>query len=205
MEEYVGFVKNIFETYGLWFIFPIVLLENFPVIGFILPGMTALLLAGFLLVDNLSSLLLVVLVAYSGMVCGDNLWFFLGRLTKGKWKCLNNVNDGTHELLDVINKQSIYVLLFYQFVPYLRMFLPYTFGISNYKINNWFFINLIGSFLFVNFVVVIGYISGKVLKDLEGIQIIGKNLNTIFITLGIIYAIILIMKFLSVRKKRKKK
>jgi len=205
MEEYINLLKGIFEEYGLLFIFPLLLLENFPFIGFITPAVTTLLLAGFLLVNNITSLLLVILVSYAGMVIGDNTWFFLGRLSNGKWKWLNKVTERTPEALDIIKNQSIYILFFYQFAPYFRMFLPYAFGISNYEKNKWFIINLIGSFLYVTVFITIGFISANILKDFGGVQLVGKQLNTVLITLSIVYGIYLIRKIIIARRGRNDK
>lgn len=203
MEEYIFQLKQVFETYGLWFIFPLLLMENFPFIGFFTPAMTVLLLAGFLLADNTLDLFLVIVVSYLGMIVGDNIWFFLGRKSKGKWKWLNKVTERSSKALDVIKRQQLGTLLFFQFAPYYRMFLPYAFGISDYPLKRWVLINTIGSCIFVLTFVLAGYFASQSLNDFEEIQVLSKNMNTIIITVVIIYTLFLIRKIVIQRKKSK--
>jgi len=204
MENYIYQLKQVFETYGLWFVFPLLLMENFPFIGFVTPAMTVLLLAGFLLADNNVDLMMVIIVSYSAMLTGDNLWFFLGRKSQGKWKWLNKVTEKTGKALDVIKDQRTGILLFFQFAPYYRMFLPYAFGISSYPLKKWLTINLVGSAIFVLTFVLAGYFAAQSISDFRGIQILSKNMNTIIISVVVIYTLFLIRKIvLNQRKKNK--
>ncbi len=204
MEDYIFQLKQVFETYGLWFIFPLLLLENFPFIGFFTPAMTVLLLAGFLLADNTIDLFLVIIISYSAMLVGDNLWFFFGRKSQGKWKWLNRVTKRSNKALDVIKQQRLGLLLFFQFAPYYRMFLPYAFGISNYPLKRWLFINLIGSCIFVLTFVLAGYFASQYISDFQGIQLLSKNMNTIIIIVVAIYTLFLIRKIVLLQRKKSK-
>lgn len=195
MEQYFDLLQKLFSRYGTLIVFPLLILENFPFVGFFTPAITILVIAGFTLGGNTFLLLKVSVVAYLGIVVGDNIWFFIGRYSAKKWKFLESISSRSEEVMEVINDQGTLVKLLYQFPPYFRMFLPFGFGASKTTIREWLFINLIGSTLYVSLFMGIGFFSFKTVKGLSKANTIGQQVSNVIIVLSILYLIYLVRQY----------
>jgi len=201
MSSYLVLLVELFQDYGLFLIFPLLFLENLPFIGFFTPAITVLFLAGYFLTSDIASLILVITVAYLAVVISDNLLFWIGHVSRGKWHWLRQVTEQSPDAEHVLTHQSLYVLLFYQFIPYFRMFLPYAFGIFLYNIRSWFTINLIGSFLYAATFVLLGALAKRTFRELGDAHIVTKILNVVIIMIAILYGAILVNRYIKRRKR----
>ncbi|MFW6210251.1 MAG: DedA family protein [Patescibacteria group bacterium] len=182
MLEYYELLQQLFLAYGLLIIFPLLLLENFPFIGFFTPALTVLFLAGFFLGTDVDAVAEVLVVAFLAVVIGDNLWYGLGRWSGGRWRWLRQVADRAPNVEYVLTRQHPFVLIFYQFVPYLRMFLPYALGVYRYTFWRWLGINLVGSLLYVGTFILLGVAGAQLFTRLSESLILTQYLN--FVLLG---------------------
>lgn len=73
------FLEYAFRTWGLVIIPLAAFLENSIILGFIFPGATVILLAGFLARGSGDNLLVIIALATLGSFLGDNFDYFLGR------------------------------------------------------------------------------------------------------------------------------
>ncbi len=73
------FLEYAFRTWGLVIIPIASFLENSIILGFIFPGVTVMLLAGFVARTTGGNLIVMIILATFGSFCGDNFDYFLGR------------------------------------------------------------------------------------------------------------------------------
>lgn len=200
MEQYFELLQQFLQRYGVLIVFPILLLENFPLIGFVTPAITILIFVGFMLAATPSILLETAAVAYAAILLGDNIWFFIGRYSGGKWKALKTVNSRAKTVLEVLSEQSRWLMLLYQFPPYFRMFLPFGLGMSRFPFSTWVFINLIGSFLYVTTFVCTGYVAYSLFDSIEFANDIGRGITFVITTFSIIYLLVLVVRYIKKRQ-----
>ena len=77
--ELLTLIEYYFETWGLWLVLLGAFLENSVILGFIFPGVTVILLSGFVARTSGESIWLLVFLATIGALFGDNLDYFIGR------------------------------------------------------------------------------------------------------------------------------
>ena len=189
MLEYYDILQQLFLAYGLLIIFPLLLLENFPFIGFFTPALTTLFLAGFFLGTDTAAVLDVLLVAFAAVVIGDNLWFFLGYVSRGQWPWLRQVADRAPNVQFVLTRQHPAVLVFYQFVPYFRMFLPYALGVYHYAFWRWLPINLLGSLLYVSSFILLGVLGAYLFTEAASSLVLSQYLNYVLLGGMLLYTL----------------
>jgi|AntRauTorcE11898_2_1112593.scaffolds.fasta_scaffold62296_2 membrane protein DedA with SNARE-associated domain len=199
MEQYLTLLQDGLAAAGLWFIVGFLFLENVPGAGLIAPGLTVLVLGGFfheLVVAHPAQL---YIIAWVTIVVADNLWYWLGYFGKGRIGWLQKIADQSPNINELLTKQSLWALWTYQFMPYFRMFLPFSFGMYKLSPNLWLPINLIASALYVGVFLSIGVIGAQVVEGVGGIDQITTNLNHILAVAATIYGIVLIRRFHKLR------
>jgi membrane protein DedA with SNARE-associated domain len=150
MEEHIALITFFAEKYGIFFIVPLVLLENIPIIGLVAPGVTVLVLAGFFSSVLPGGPISTFILIYATMIIADTFWYFLGYKYGTKLAWLQYIKDKGPHIERAITDHPIYFLMLYQFVPYLRMFLPFSLGVYAFSIKKWFKITVPGSLLFTS-------------------------------------------------------
>lgn len=78
-NEILVFLEYAFRTWGLVIIPIASFLENSIILGFIFPGVTVMLLAGFVARTTGGNLIVMIILGTFGSFCGDNFDYFLGR------------------------------------------------------------------------------------------------------------------------------
>jgi membrane protein DedA with SNARE-associated domain len=79
MSDYLELAVNYFHQYGYYILFLALLLENFFILGLIVPGESILLIASFLAAQNDLSLVVIVVVATLAAILGNTLGYLIGR------------------------------------------------------------------------------------------------------------------------------
>ncbi|MDP9191096.1 MAG: DedA family protein [Acidobacteriota bacterium] len=200
MTYFVHLATDLFLSYGVYIIFVLLILENFPFVGFVAPGISILVLAGFLCATTDTALLPIIIAAFLGAVVGDNLWFFIGRAARGRLRWVNKVVDRAPNAVEVTKKYPLPALVFYPFAPYFRMFLPTALGAIRYDLRRWFTINLLGSILFVLTYTLIGRIIGGYYRDVNVAHKAAGYISAFFTVAIAIYAIYILRKLWKKRK-----
>lgn len=115
-------------------------------LGTFLEGETVLILAGFAAHMGYMNLYGVILAAFIGSICGDQLYFFLGRrhsdfLLKRRpsWRPKLEKADR------LINRFHIPIILGFRFLYGLRTLIPFALGISNINFIKYVIFNVIGA------------------------------------------------------------
>jgi membrane protein DedA with SNARE-associated domain len=79
MSNYFELAVNYFHHYGYYILFLALLLENFFILGLIVPGESVLLIASFLAAQNNLSIIMVVLIATLAAILGNTLGYLIGK------------------------------------------------------------------------------------------------------------------------------
>lgn len=202
MEEHIAIVTAYAEQYGIFFVVPLVLLENIPVIGVIAPGITVLFLAGFFSDVLPGEPFIIFLMIYCTMVLADTFWYFVGHKYGTRLQWLQYIKDKSPNIESTITTQPIYFLMFYQFVPYLRMFLPFSLGLYKYPFKKWLKTTIFGSLLFTTVYVGLGIGAAAWYESIDDSEFIFGLAPLISTVIALMLTIRLVIKYLEQRKLR---
>jgi membrane protein DedA with SNARE-associated domain len=152
-------VQSLVDTYGYLAI----------LLGTFIEGETILVLGGFVAHRGYLHLPWVILAAFIGTLCGDQLFFFLGRrrsqaflAKRPSWK---ERIDRTHRLLD---RFRIPLILGFRFLYGLRTVTPFVIGMSPVPTAQFVFLNAVGAMVWAIAVGTGGYLFGNALEILIG-------------------------------------
>lgn len=133
--------------------------------GTFLEGETILILGGFAAHRGYLELPWVIAAAFTGTLCGDQLYFFLGRL-KGKgmverrpgWKARSV------KVYALLEKHQILLILGFRFLYGLRTVTPFIIGASNIPAARFIVLNILGALLWAITVGYLGFLFGHSLE-----------------------------------------
>jgi len=138
-------------------------------LGTFLEGETILILGGFAAHRGYLDLTLVITVAFTGTVIGDQLFYFLGR--KHSEAILNHRKNWKPKLEKarlLIGKHRILTILSFRFLYGLRTVTPFALGIANIPPRIFVPLNIFGAFIWAVAFGCAGYYFGHALEALMG-------------------------------------
>lgn len=195
-------LTKLFISYGYWTVFIGVMLEN---AGLPIPGETILLAAGFFAAGGHFNLLLVMLVAATGAVIGDNIGFAIGHhygrgflVRYGKYILLT-----PRRLVRINNffeKHGEKTILVARFITGLRVFAAIFAGASEMRWRVFLLYNVMGALLWAVVISLLGYLFGNSWPLLE--KWIGRT--GIFMLLGFIITAVILWRIHAHRKANKR-
>ncbi|NPA51798.1 MAG: DedA family protein [Aquificae bacterium] len=165
-KELLDTVYGYLESYGYFAIFLITILETSVFLGMFIPGDTVVILSGFLASKDLLNLLVIIIIASTGAIIGDNIGYFIGkklgepfllkygRIFGFKKEYLNK----SHEFFDRFGGMAI---VLGRFTSIVRTFVPVVAGISEMNYKKFLFYNVFGAVLWACVFSVAGYVFGK--------------------------------------------
>lgn len=177
------------ETYIIHFGYILILLSTF------FAGEAILVLAGFLAHRGYLTFYLVVLVAFTGSLVSDQLYFFLGR-KKGlayldKYPSWKTKSDRIRKLMQ--QHQNLVILLF-RFVYGIRSITPFLIGVSGVSSFKFLVLNAVGAITWAISLTSLGYFFGHaaelLLDDIKKYE---------FIIMGVIILVVLVVWILRFR------
>lgn len=185
------FVESFIETYGYLAV----------LVGTFLEGETILVLGGFAAHRGYLTLPGVILAAFAGSLCGDQLFFFLGRWHSGKvlarrlaWKARI---ARAERLLD---RHSTILILVFRFLYGLRTVAPFAMGMSPVRTVKFILLNALGAMIWAVTVGTGGYLFGNALEVMIG-NIKHYELQA-FGAIAVMGAVVWVVYFYRRRKKR---
>lgn len=202
MPEYLAFINTQIVQLGWVVIVPLLFLENIPIIGFIAPGITVLFLAGFLSSSIIGGPILLFVVCVLTIIVADTIWYILGRVSRGKWRSVSKIAKKSPNVEELLAKQPFTYLIFYQFIPYFRMFLPFALGMYLVSFRFWLTLVTLGSTLFVAIFFGVGLVTAKFVASMTRAEEVTQTLNIVIVGFVTIYTLYLIIRYLRIRKKR---
>jgi membrane protein DedA with SNARE-associated domain len=161
-------LTEFFTSHGLPLLFAVVLLESF---GIPLPGETALIAFGVLASQGHYSIVVVIAVAATAAIVGDNLGYLLigrlgGRELFERWDWLRRRTErilpATEELMA---KHGGKVVFFGRFVAVLRYTAAWVAGIAGMPWRKFLFWNAAGGIVWATLVGLIAYYAGGAAAD----------------------------------------
>jgi membrane protein DedA with SNARE-associated domain len=138
-------------------------------IGTFFEGEIILVLAGFAAHRGYLNLLVVIVCAFLGTLCGDQFYFHLGRLKGTKfldkrpqWK------SRSARVFSLLHKHQLLLVLGFRFVYGLRTITPFLLGTSGISSFRFFIWNSLGACAWSILIGVSGYMFGHVFELLIG-------------------------------------
>jgi len=185
-------LQNIIETYGYAAI----------LIGTFLEGETILVLAGLAAHQGYLMLTGVILAAFLGSLCGDQLFFYLGRKhsqavlsRRPAWK---QKAEKVHKMLSRFQTPMI---LSFRFLYGLRTVAPFVIGVSSVSFKKFILLNAAGALAWAAAVASGGYLFGQALEIFIG-KIKHYELQ-VFIVIALLGLLIWIVYFYQNRKHKR--
>jgi membrane protein DedA with SNARE-associated domain len=189
---------KLFVNYGYWAVFFGVMLEN---AGLPVPGETILLAAGFFAASGHFKLILVMLVAATGAVIGDNIGFAIGHhygrgflLRYGRFIFLTPAR--LEHINSFFERHGNKTILVARFITGLRVFAALLAGASQMRWRVFLVYNMAGAILWSIVITMLGYLFGHSWPLLE--RWVGRS--GLFMLLAFIAVLLVIWR---VRKYRK--
>jgi membrane protein DedA with SNARE-associated domain len=168
-------------------------------IGTFLEGETILVLAGLAAHQGYLDLTGVILAAFTGSLCGDQFFFFLGRKhseavlsRRPAWK------DKVQKVNRLLNRFQTQLIIGFRFLYGLRTVTPFVIGMSCVSTKKFVLLNAAGALVWAAAFGSGGYIFGRTLK-----MLIGKIEHYELLAFGLIALLgLLILTVLYLQKKR---
>lgn len=152
-------MEHLIETYGYWAV----------LLGTFLEGETILVIAGFAAHRGYLALMPVILAAFAGSLCGDQLFFFLGRRHSEKLlKWRPSWQRKLEKANGLIERFHIPLILGFRFLYGLRTVMPFALGISRVKVAQFVALNAVGALVWAAAIGGCGYLFGDALEFLIG-------------------------------------
>jgi membrane protein DedA with SNARE-associated domain len=148
-------LQSIIENYGYAAI----------LIGTFLEGETILVLAGLAAHQGYLILTWVILAAFLGSLCGDQLFFYLGRkhsqavlARRPAWK------KKAEKVNKMMNKYHTPMILSFRFLYGLRTVTPFVIGMSRVSVKKFIVLNAVGALVWAAAIGSGGYLFGRALQ-----------------------------------------
>lgn len=126
------FIEYAFKTWGLLIIPVAAFLENSVILGFIFPGVTVILLSGFVARTTGENLYIIIALAVLGSFIGDNFDYFLGkhggRLLEEKPLYQKSIS----KVEPLLRKYGIFAIFIGRFSGWSRAWIALACGILKY-------------------------------------------------------------------------
>jgi membrane protein DedA with SNARE-associated domain len=152
-------LQSIIESYGYAAI----------LIGTFLEGETILVLAGLAAHQGYLALTGVILAAFLGSLCGDQLFFYLGRKHS---QAILNRRPAWQEKVEKIHKMldrfQTPMILSFRFLYGLRTVAPFVIGMSRVSFKRFILLNAVGAFVWAAVIGSGGYLFGHALELVIG-------------------------------------
>jgi membrane protein DedA with SNARE-associated domain len=135
-------------------------------IGFIVPGVTILLLAGFLVSTGEIDPVRTVLWGTLGTLLGDTINFSFGRYGLARLPWGQRLLTRHSRVVSFVREASPRLFVLYHFPGYLRTFFPMVLGSMRYPVAKWIWIELCGAPLFNVTFVMAGWVAGRATREI---------------------------------------
>ena len=137
-------------------------------VGTLIEGETLLTLGGYFAHQGYLELGPLIAVAFAGAVCGDQLFFYIGRHhAKRLLGRFPKLRDKVNQALLRVERHQVKVVLGMRFLWGLRIALPIALGLSNMRTQRFVWLNLVSAAVWSVAFAVIGFAAGELVQQLE--------------------------------------
>jgi len=134
-------------------------------IGTFFEGETIAVIGGFAAKSGVLRLEMVMLCAFLGSLCGDQVAFLLGRKYGQKWAQTHpKWQPRLARALELIDRHRTWLILSFRFFYGLRNVLSFAFGFTNVKFFRFMLLNAVGAAIWAVAAVGAGYLFGQVIE-----------------------------------------
>ena len=168
-------------------------------VGTFLEGETVLILGGFAAHRGYLDLFWVILSAFVGTVCGDQLFYFFGcRHNHALLRHRPHWKSKVEKAQGLIARNKILLILGFRFLYGLRAVIPFTLGITGVPARIFVLLNILGAIIWSVSIGCAGYFFGQTLENyfvrLKDVEI------WVMVGIAVIGGIVWIFYFLRSRK-----
>lgn len=184
---YIGLIATVF-------------LESGTVVGLILPGDSLLFTAGFLASQQVFSIQLLLLLLIPAGILGDVAGYATGKtfgprlFTRPESRFFKP--KYIHEAEIFFEKYGARAILLARFMPVIRCFIPMVAGAAKMKYGGFLFYNILGSFIWVGLLTLMGYFLGRSIPNADHYLL---PTVVLIITISMLPAVV---QFLKMRKNK---
>ncbi len=161
----------IIRTVGIVGVIIIIFAESGLLVGFFLPGDSLLFTAGFLASQDFINIWVLLVGAILAAIVGDSVGYAFGKkmgdtiFTKKSSRFFSHDNVmRAKEYYDKFGKKTIILA---RFIPVVRTFAPSLAGVAEMEYKTFLTYNVVGGFLWSTSLVVLGYVLGNVVPDVD--------------------------------------
>jgi membrane protein DedA with SNARE-associated domain len=134
-------------------------------VGTFFEGETIAVIGGFAAKSGVLRLELVMLCAFLGSLCGDQLWFLLGRRYGRTWVARHpSWHPRIDRALALIERYRTPLILAFRFFYGLRNVLSFAFGFTDIPVRRFMLLNAVGAAVWAVAAVGAGYLFGAVIE-----------------------------------------
>jgi membrane protein DedA with SNARE-associated domain len=141
--------------YGLWAVALGMFAETLVLTGLVVPGVTILITAGYLIASGILPLFPTLLVACLATIGGDQASYWLGYYWGAYF--LRKKQAFAGRLGTALESQGVRLLLIYHYASRFRCLLPCVVGSTRYDAKKYFIFDSIGACIWVSAMLIIGY------------------------------------------------
>lgn len=135
--------------------------------GTLVEGETLLMLGGYFAHHGYLELPLVMLTAFAGAICGDQLFFHIGRRhARGLLERFPKLRDRVNVALRRVENHQGKVVLSMRFLWGLRMALPLALGMTSMSARRFFWLNFVSAAVWSVVFAAVGYGASQILSTL---------------------------------------
>ncbi len=164
-------LESAFVNFGYLIVFFAAFFESVILLGFLLPGGLIVLLGGYFAQQNQISVVLVTILAWSGMFLGDLLNYWLGKkgfhkklIKSPKWqRLMKNYNSAEN----FINKYGALAIFYSHILGYMRSVICFSAGVISFPRRKYIFTVLTASLFWSLLFVGLGFMFGETTKSLS--------------------------------------
>lgn len=152
-------LEQLITTYGYWAVLA----------GTFLEGETILILGGFAAHQGYLALQWVILAAFTGSLCGDQLFFLLGRKYSHRILArIPSLQSRVEKAQKLLERFHTWLVFIYRYMYGFRSVIPFVIGTSVIPAKRFFLLDLIGVLVWAILVGSAGYLFGSTLEVLIG-------------------------------------
>lgn len=136
--------------------------------GTLAEGETLLMLGGYFAHQGYLELAPVMLIAFAGAVCGDQLFFWIGRHhAKRLLGRFPKMRDRVNQALLRVERHQVKVVMGMRFLWGLRIALPIALGLSNIRTRRFVLLNVLSASVWSVVFALVGFLAGELVQQLE--------------------------------------
>ena len=192
MESNVLELVNFYlKVGGLPLIFLIVFIETGIFLGFFLPGDSLLVVLGLLIAAKVLPFEYTVLGCIVASVLGNYTGYFIGAFLYDslKNKFFYKYESQINKAKEFYNKYGFMAIVYARFIPFFRGLIPLVAGIVKMDIIKYTLYNIISAIIWVLSLILVGFIFGKTVPNIE------KFVHIVILAVIILSILPIILKF----------